>query len=142
MDVAIDSSAWVCSLLPEPEAGQYERALTRAVGGRMSALSVLETRLVLSTKGGAPVLDAFERLLERLRIQVVAFDAAAALQAFAAHRRFGKGRHPAGLNMGDCASYALAKALDLPLLFKGDDFARTDVTPALPLLLAEAGGAA
>lgn len=143
MRVAIDSSAWVCSLLPEPESALYERALTRAAGSVMSAMSVFETRLVLVSKGGALVLDRFERLLQRLEIRIAAFDAGASLDAFAAHRRFGRGTgHSSRLNMGDCAAYALARSTGLPLLFKGDDFEKTDVTPALPLLLAKAGGGA
>ena len=71
-------------------------------------------------------------LLERVGIEIVPFDRGLADQARSAFLRFGKGRHPAGLNMGDCAAYALAKSRGLPLLYKGGDFARTDVASALP----------
>jgi ribonuclease VapC len=77
---------------------------------------------------GARELDA---LLGRSRVEFIAFDDAQAILARDAFRRFGRGRHPAGLNFGDCLAYALAKHLGEPLLFKGDDFTRTDITPAL-----------
>jgi ribonuclease VapC len=78
----------------------------------------------------AEVLDT---LLTRARVDIVPFDRNLAAGALAAFIRFGKGRHPAGLNLGDCAAYALAKARGLPLLFKGNDFARTDVLRVAPL---------
>ena len=82
---------------------------------------------------GAPTTVAhLDEFIHRARIQVAPFDADMAALARDAFVRFGKGRHPAGLNMGDCASYALAKATDLPLLFKGDDFTLTGVRSALP----------
>jgi ribonuclease VapC len=73
-----------------------------------------------------------ERLLSELAVEIVALAPQHAEIAIEAFRRFGRGRHRAGLNIGDCFSYALAKATDLPLLFKGDDFIHTDIRPALP----------
>jgi ribonuclease VapC len=97
----------------------------------MSAVSLVEASLVIEGRfggGGARELDA---LIARSRIQIGAFDGEQAALAREAFRRFGRGRHPAGLNFSDCLAYALAKHLDEPLLFKGDDFAKTDVVPAL-----------
>ena len=80
--------------------------------------------------GDEAAWEPLDALLARLEVEIVAHDAALARIARAAFLRFGKGRHPARLNFGDCASYALAKAHNPPLLFKGDDFARTDVKAA------------
>lgn len=81
--------------------------------------------------GDDAVWEPLDALLARLDIEIIAHDAALAMIAREAFLRFGKGRHPAGLNFGDCAAYALAKANDAPLLFKGKDFTQTDITPAV-----------
>lgn len=98
----------------------------------MSAVAVLETKIVLSARFGASAVDFFDELLETAGIAVVPFDAEMVKGAFEAFQRFGKGRgHPAQLNIVDCAVYALAKAHSQPLLFKGADFVKTDVAAAL-----------
>ncbi len=81
--------------------------------------------------GDDAVWEPLDALLARLDVEIVAHDAALALIAREAFLRFGKGRHPARLNFGDCAAYALAKANNLPLLFKGGDFAQTDIVSAV-----------
>lgn len=82
-------------------------------------------------RGRAQLADELDNLLDELGIELVPFDEPQARESQRAFIRFGKGRHPAGLNFGDCISYALARSMGLPLLFKGDDFAKTDVVPAL-----------
>ena len=97
----------------------------------ISALAVLETKIVLFARLGAEAAGLFDQLLEKSGIVVVPFDDGMARAGFDAFRRFGKGQgHPAQLNIVDCAVYALAKARSEPLLFKGDDFAHTDVEAA------------
>jgi ribonuclease VapC len=95
-------------------------------------LNVLETSLVLAgPKGGADVWHPLDAFLAEAGVEAVPFDSHQTLHAREAFVRFGKGRHPAALNFGDCAAYALAKSKNLPLLFKGYDFAKTDVMAAI-----------
>lgn len=130
--IVVDSSALVAILRLEDDAKALLAALVAAAGRVMSAVSVLETSLVLAgPKGKANVFAALDGFLAEAGIEAVVFDAEQADLARLAFLRFGKGRHPAALNFGDCASYALAKSRNLPLLFKGRDFALTDVMPAL-----------
>ena len=97
----------------------------------ISAVAVLETKIVLFARLGPEAVDLFDELLEKAGIVVVPFDDETAKTAFEAFRRFRKGQgHPAQLNIIDCAVYALAKDRTQPLLFKGDDFGRTDIVPA------------
>jgi ribonuclease VapC len=97
----------------------------------LSSVSLLETSMVLAGRtGDATVWDDLDAMITRAEIQVVAQDVELAKEARGAFLRYGKGRHPAALTLGDCASYALAKRRGLPLLFKGEDFARTDLLPA------------
>ncbi len=84
--------------------------------------------------GGDAALEPLGALLARLDMEIVAHDSALVRIAREAFLRFGKGRHPARLNFGDCAAYALAKSNNLPLLFKGEDFARTDIVAAVSVL--------
>jgi ribonuclease VapC len=130
--IAIDTSALIAIFRLEPEADAVLKSIVQAEARVMSALSVLEASMVMS--GGAADSAVFEPLDEFLAeagIEIVPFDAEQARLAREAFLRFGKGRHKAGLNLGDCASYALAMARSAALLFKGDDFSRTDVTAAL-----------
>jgi len=127
--MVVDSSAMVALMLREPEALAFERAIAAATC-HMSAVNVLETRIVLERRVGASMIDHLERVLAAA-CSIAAFDSDQATRAFAAHRRFGKGTgHPAQLNLGDCAAYALATSLGLPLLYKGSDFSKTDVVAA------------
>jgi len=130
--MVIDTSSLICILLGEPEAGQFARRLAATDADHtMSAVTWFETMLVITGRRGEAGRQSLTDLLEVARVKVFPVDARAAQIAYQAWLRFGKGRHPAGLNFGDCFSYALAKERAEPLLFKGDDFPQTDVLAAL-----------
>lgn len=123
--IVIDTSAVMAILLNEPEAKAFQSAIESSHPRRMSAGTLLELSIVTYGKMSEGVdLGAF---VYEAGIEVVAFDAELARLAAEAYRRFGKGRHRAGLNFGDCFAYALARRLDAPLLCKGEDFAQTDI---------------
>lgn len=128
--IAADTSALVAVAFGEPEADTMAQLLlTSPIVMAATCLLELETAATRKEpRSGAERMDAF---LDLLVLDVVAVDRDLANEARLAWRRFGKGRHPAALNFGDCFSYALAKTRDLPLLFKGDDFAQTDIRSAL-----------
>lgn len=127
----IDTSALMAILRLEPEAEGLLGAI-RSTGTRvMSAATFVEASIVAEGRDGEQGLRELDAALARLRIDIAPFTANQAMHARRAYRRFGKGRHPAALNMGDCFSYALAKETGEPLLFKGKDFSRTDI-PAVP----------
>jgi ribonuclease VapC len=129
--IVIDTSALIAILRREPEADRFLQRISEADGCLFSSVSFLETSMVLAGRGGdATSWTELDALIVRAEIQVVAQDAELAEAARAAFLRYGRGRHPAALNLGDCASYALAKHRNLPLLFKGDDFPRTDLLSA------------
>lgn len=123
----VDTSALVTILRREPEADRFIDRLLAVPDVRVSAGTLLETRLVAERDGGTAELG---EIIEVASIEIVPVDARQVDLAFDGFRRFGKGRHAAGLNFGDLFAYALAHALDEPLLFKGDDFAQTDVKAA------------
>jgi ribonuclease VapC len=125
--MVIDASAVIAILLAEEDAERYARAMGAALQPRMSAASYLEAAVVIDNRGDVVARREFDRFIRRAGIEVVAVDLEQAEIARQAYRDFGKGRHRAGLNFGDCFSYALSKAIDEPLLFKGGDFALTDV---------------
>jgi ribonuclease VapC len=129
--LVIDASALVAILLQKPEHLAFIPAIGRARVRLMSSVNCLEAQIVLSRRLGRQGSEAVDALLHRLVIDVVPLTEALARQAFEAWRQFGKGNHPAKLNMGDCCAYALAREQGLPLLFKGNDFGRTDITPAV-----------
>ncbi len=129
--MVVDSSAVLAVLLGEPDADLYADALARPGRRYMSSVSRLEAAVVAEARKGAIGARAFSRLMAACGMEVIAFDSGLSEIALDAWRRFGKGRHPAGLNLGDCASYALAKLLDEPLLFKGEDFRSTDLAAVL-----------
>jgi ribonuclease VapC len=128
--IVVDSSAIVAILRGEADAPLYGRVLATADEVRMSAVTDYELRIVLGRYGPA-LVERYDALISEIAIVMVDFDQAESRKSHDAYRLFGKGNHPAGLNMGDCVAYALAKGLDAPLLFKGNDFARTDVRRAL-----------
>ena len=97
----------------------------------MSAATWVELSLVAVGQLRSEALAEIDELMRRLDLELVPFDAIQAAIARDAFQRFGKGRHPARLNLGDCFAYALARHVDEPLLFKGDDFARSDIRSAL-----------
>jgi len=126
--IVLDTSAVIAILRNEPEKDRFLDVILAASPRLMSAVSLQEAGMVIAGRSGSAVMwEPLDALLERLDVEIVAHDAALASVARLAFLRFGKGRHPAGLNFGDCASYALAKAHGVPLLFKGGDFGLTDV---------------
>lgn len=130
--MVLDTSAIVAAVANEPDHDRFREAIQNATSLTMSSISVLETRIVLHGRYGPVAVHEFDALLESFSIVIAAFDAALAGVAFDAFRRYGKGQgHPAQLNIIDCATYALAKSRGEPLLFKGQDFANTDIVPAL-----------
>jgi ribonuclease VapC len=129
--MVIDTSAIVALLFDQPDADAYEAAIANAEAACMSAVTALECSIVLERRYGPIGGEKLEALLVDQEVEIVAFERDQLEPARAAFRRFGRGRHPAGLNFGDCFSYALAKARAVPLLFKGNDFAQTDVQSVL-----------
>lgn len=127
----VDTSALFAVLYEEPEAPAIEQALAAEGRAAISAASLVEAGMVCEGRGGAPAAARLDALLLRIGVEIVPFTAEHAALAREGWRRFGKGRHPAGLNFGDCFAYALAKSRNEPLLFKGDDFAQTDVKAAI-----------
>jgi len=131
--VVVDTSAIVAILRDEPEGDRFVDLMLRADACFMSAVSLQEAGMaVVGRHGDGAAWQPLDALLSHLSVEIVARDAALAWIARDAFLRFGTGRHPARLNFGDCAAYALAKSGALPLLFKGDDFTKTDITAADP----------
>lgn len=129
--LAVDTSAIVAILTEEPEALAFRALLDQSPLSLCSSITFLETFMVLSSRISDLRLDDFRGALQALAIAPAAVEIDQAIIAAEAFRRFGKGRHPARLNLGDCFSYALAKSLNAPLLFKGDDCGRTDILAAI-----------
>ena len=125
--MVIDSSAIIAILRNEPERATFEEAVRLADVRLVSAMTKLETGMVAVGHRDATGAVELDRLLARLAVTIVPFDDHQADIARDAFARFGKGRHRAGLNFGDCAAYALSVAEAEPLLFKGTDFGATDV---------------
>jgi ribonuclease VapC len=125
--VVIDSSAILAVLLNEANATYIAQAIESSSQRLLSAANLLEASIVIESRKGDAGGRELDLLLYRTAIEIVAVDQDQAEIARIAWRRFGKGRHPAGLNYGDCFAYALARARQLPLLFQGDDFSRTDI---------------
>lgn len=125
----VDTSAIVAIALNEPPRDRLVDALMNASGPKISAATVVEVAAVLTRRLAPEDLRRVERLIDQLGIETVSFDAEQAASATRAYRSFGRGSgHPAGLNLGDCYSYALADVTREPLLYVGDDFAHTDIT--------------
>jgi ribonuclease VapC len=128
--VILDTSAIVAILWDEPERAAFTDAIARAGTCQMSAATFVEASIVIETTRGYEALRDFDLFIAAVSVQLVAVDVEQAQIARDAFRKYGKGRHAAGLNYGDCFSYALAKANGLPLLFKGGDFSQTDIEAA------------
>jgi ribonuclease VapC len=126
----VDTSALVAILEDEPEAAAFARIIATTEVCRVSVATRLEFEIVLKKRQGYDTGWQAERFLRSLRIMEEPVTLEQAIYARQAFYDFGKGRHPAGLNFGDCFVYALAKAMKEPLLYKGSDFAQTDVVPA------------
>jgi ribonuclease VapC len=126
--MVLDTSALLALLLDEPEAEEFRTALEEDTTRLVSAATLLETAVVIEARKGDPGGRELDLLMHKAEIVVVPVDAGHVAEARRAFRRFGKGRHTAGLNFGDVFAYALARIAGEPLLFKGDDFAKTDVS--------------
>jgi ribonuclease VapC len=129
--VILDSSAILAIVLGEPDRFRFVDALLEAVPRRMSVANWLEATMVVDRKGGALSVSRFEDFMHDAQIELMPVSVSQAAIARHAWRLFGRGNHPARLNYGDCFAYALAKESREPLLIKGDEFAQTDIEPAL-----------
>lgn len=129
MTLAVDASALVAIARNEPGYEPLEAALAKADAAFATPVNIMETGLVLVLREARFTTDGFRAWLQAQN--VLATKAVSAEAALDAYLRWGKGVHRAGLNMGDCFAYALAKQMDAPLLYKGDDFPLTDVRSAL-----------
>lgn len=130
--MVVDTSALVTIVLGEPDAERYLGALLAARDGvQLSAVTAVEATIVVESRQGPDAARDLELLVERLGANITPCDTDQVAAAISGWRRFGKGRHRAGLNLGDCFSYALARTSHEELLFKGDDFVETDARPAL-----------
>jgi ribonuclease VapC len=130
--IAVHTSAIIAILRLEPEAGAFSRRMEEAAAVSMSAVSLQEASMVLAGRqSDAAAWSELDHILRDMEVEIIPHDAELVRIAREAFLRFGKGRHPARLNCGDCASYALAKKYGIPLLFKGTDFTKTDIVAAL-----------
>ena len=129
----LDASAMVAILVDESDAASLTKRLERAVAPCTSPIAIYEAVAGVARARTVEIQTAetiLDRFLEQARVQVVPITAEIGRGALSAFERYGRGRHPAALNMGDCFAYACARQLDMPLLFKGDDFPLTDITVA------------
>lgn len=129
--MVIDTSALVAILTAEPEQAAFIHAIEQAEVRLLSAANWVEVSIVIESRYGAAGLHHLDRLLARAGVETVAVDVEQARIAREAFQRYGKGRHPAALNFGDCFAYALASARSEPLLFKGGDFLQTDLAAVM-----------
>lgn len=130
--IVVDSSALLALLLGEARAADVAAALEGDPEPLLPAPTLVEASIVAEARFGAEGALALQQIIREAGIVVPPFDEADAAEAVDAWRRFGKGRHRAGLNLGDCFAFATAARLGVPLLFVGEDFARTGITSALP----------
>jgi ribonuclease VapC len=125
--MVIDTSALLAILQNEPERRKFNEAIEAAETRSMSTASFLEISMIVESRYGADGVRDLDLLIAKAKVSLVPVDEDQAHLARQGFQKFGKGRHPAGLNYGDCFSYALARSLEQPLLFKGSDFSQTDV---------------
>jgi ribonuclease VapC len=132
--MVIDSSALIALLLDEPESTNFVTSIAASTTRLTSASSYLETAIVMLNRSGPDAPEKVDRLLADLSIDIFPFTQDQAVLAIAAYGRYGRGgSHPAGLNFGDCFTYALATLTGEPVLFKGSDFSRTDLVSAVAI---------
>ena len=129
--MVVDTSAILAVLFGEPERDAFATAISEAGVRMISSVNAFESVVVLLARKGAAGMRELDLLLHVAAFDVVPFDDAQLRLARDAYQRYGKGHHPAGLDLGDCCAYALSRQSGDPLLFKGNDLARTDVMPAL-----------
>jgi ribonuclease VapC len=125
--MVIDTSAILAILLGEPDAASFSRAIAGDPKRLMSSFSALEAATVIRSRKGPVGIRELDLLLHSIGATIVSLDADQVLLARSAYEKYGKGYHPAALNLGDCCSYALSRSSGEPLLFKGNDFSQTDV---------------
>ena len=130
--IVVDTSALIAILEKEPDAARYAEAIAEADTPLISAATLLELHIVMLNRHGARAAPIVDRLIQDAAFKIENFNAQHVELAREAYARYGKGRNAAGLNYGDCFSYALAKATGLPVLFKGQDFSKTDLVAVLP----------
>lgn len=128
--MVIDTSALLAILQREPDSRVFNEAIEAAPSRLLSAGNFVEVSIVVEARTGAAGIRELDHFLETAGIEVVDVDGRQAIEARRAFQIYGKGRHRAGLNFGDCFAYALAKIRAQPLLYKGEDFSATDVIPA------------
>ena len=128
--IAVDASALVAIAQREPERDDFLQVLERSDGAFLSPINYVEAGLILAKRRLIPTQDRLDAWLSSLQVEL-SEDFELGPPALRAYLRFGKGFHPARLNLADCFAYALARTLDAPLLYKGDDFAKTDIRSAL-----------
>ena len=129
----LDASAIVAILLEESDASTLAKRLEQSAQPCTSAIAIYEAVVAVARSLNVPIRaseTSLDRFLDAARVRVVPITAEIGRGALSAFDQFGRGRHPAALNMGDCFAYACARELDIPLLFKGDDFPLTDITIA------------
>ena len=124
--MVIDTSAFIAVLADEPERHEFNTQIARAEKRLISAGTYLEAAIVIRARFGTDGLRDLRQLLSTAALHIAPFDAEQAIIAAEAYDRYGRGRHPAGLNFGDCFAYALSRATSEPILFKGEDFTKTD----------------
>jgi ribonuclease VapC len=129
-DCVVDSSVLLAIVLAEDDARDFAERLSAPGRKLISAATLFEAAVAAERRGGLEARDRLDRLVTRIDAEVVAFDDTHLGWARDVFRRFGKGRHAAALNLGDCMAYATARHAALPLLFKGDDFTKTDIERA------------
>jgi len=129
--MVMDTSAVMAILLGEPETESLVQALADDPKRMISVFNALESAIVIEAKKGEAGGRELDLFMHRARIEIIALNSDQVELALTAWRKYGKGNHPAGLNIGDCCAYALAKYSSEPLLFKGEDFSQTDIRPVL-----------
>jgi ribonuclease VapC len=130
--MVIDTSAIVAIFFGEEDAAHFRERIAADPVRLLSAGTFLEAAMVIEARFGEAGAAEFDRWIELAQIDIVPVSAELAAEARSAWRRYGKGRHPAALNYGDCFSYALARVCEEPLLYKGNDFSRTDIGAEVP----------
>ena len=125
--IIVDSSALIAILLSEPESENFFNIISSSDEVLISSATLVEASVVMESRNGIGGTQNLDALITQLKLEIVSFTPEQAEIARKAFRTYGKGRHPAGLNICDCYAYALAKYYDSPLLFKGSDFSQTDI---------------